>query len=1551
MLFLRAKKVYNLSYSTKNVSYIHTNTPSRYPYAQSLERLSPKSSALIPSNSPIPPFFLSAPQNCALNSFCLNSHSISSFSTLPSSKHNAFQAKADKKTLEAFKTLIDNLSVSLKNSQTKLAYSDVLEKNSILLDSDKNTSTDNGFQNNQLVIKRRPWKNRYPKPQKYYEPGSLVGVEWNQIEDSFTAKDYDPLEVLSDENSADSNQIQNENFSFSQKQMDYFKAKDSIYSSDPIELLDSILSEINISPTETPLNHIQNLKDEDTAFSQKIGNLVKRNSINSANLTKTATVSEIPIDISNSSSKYQSSLASQKKESSSTNKVFKPLDGSHFNNSQKRSFSTIKKKDSEATFNNSAFKSKFVKPKSNNYSKNPKNKSKASNINKNNYFFNTINSNPASTEYLSDNSKILHIGQNKIFIYDNQFKLANDKNRPLPLIGDMLEYSRLSNIKNFSEVSIFSTFAVVTSSSNGNAVISAITNDVEESEISVKLLNMVIPNYLFYNSTLNKINMLPSELSIIKKYIKKISTKRNKVNDTEDLHLSDSIVEVIKRHGPGINDGLKSFITKILSYSELDPTELWKKLYEQNRKTISIDEVAYIIINSNPKTKSLFASNKHGNYSSIVGKDLIDAKSKFESTDCPLMEIESLYWDIAKLAASELFGLNSHMFYPEPSNSVYSLNFKVLEKSQVDEYNHVLNLIKSNPEVVDGFKNNAMLTISNRFAQNLPSLFHTLSPEKEIEFRKKVHSFAKSLNNQKIAVNNKFHSKDDLMIISILKKYVINCNTSYRKYVNCYYNLVLAILKPLKLFDVIGPNSVYFFLVYIGAWPHYTSINIFDRLSNVAQFKLNPDLDSLYDECIKLTNNFKPAVTTATEFGKQENLHLLENKSSENNIVPVNQLSDTEFYKHDICESIRYDFGNLPVYTIDSESTSDIDDAISLEKIKNNNGDYDYWLHIHIADPTRLLHPNHKISKLSELRMSSLYYPGLNIHMLPTPWAIEQFSLYDKINDIKKKPDEIKKYAMTTSARIGDNGDILEYKIRPSIIRNIKCLSYDIADEIISFNSTSDNNIRDHEILKNVIVSPLYKDSGCINQNKNINNAGLENKSQKISKDDVDILLKIHEISKLHFKLRVKNGGFVINRRSYIAEIGNLYTSDKEIDFSYINDSVDANTQDKQNDLIYPKIYFKKEISFYSPSTKMISELMIISGRVAARFAAENNIPVIYRTQDKPNMEDYNSETFLMKSNIPEFANYSVEELNKNVKPKDIYEAVLKRINPVSSELSMLYYDEIRYYLKPGNSKSKPGIHSSTGIIDKFGYTRFTSPMRRYPDLLIHWQIKHQLLVLNGLAKKEDIPFTLESVESMLNKTTISQISIRSSMRKASFIWSTKVLQRVEYVARRTTDVNEPLNISKISLLPNYQDSDIKDKQNIKTKDLYVASMDKLTDIRFIPANQVKFATIPKSCEGKDETRIPNNPVIYDMAENEFSTTEVYENKNSMVPVWKVTVITRKPDVLHIPVQIKALGIEAIMIPSPSDPNLLPSAGDELEAVVVNISDVGSQIILRRVYK
>lgn len=156
----------------------------------------------------------------------------------------------------------------------------------------------------------------------------------------------------------------------------------------------------------------------------------------------------------------------------------------------------------------------------------------------------------------------------------------------------------------------------------------------------------------------------------------------------------------------------------------------------------------------------------------------------------------------------------------------------------------------------------------------------------------------------------------------------------------------------------------------------------------------------------------------------------------------------------------RQDLTDIDFFTIDSEDTQDMDDAIAVETDENGN----YQLYVAIADPTAYILPDSHIDNIAKERNFTTYLPDFNIPMLPKALADDLCSL--KAN--QKRP------AMVCKITIDQHGDIAPNKVMfiPAWIESKAKLSYhNVSDFLENANqlATDNQNIVDQlKLLSNL---------------------------------------------------------------------------------------------------------------------------------------------------------------------------------------------------------------------------------------------------------------------------------------------------------------------------------------------------------------------------------------------------------------------------------------------------------------------------------------------------
>lgn len=133
------------------------------------------------------------------------------------------------------------------------------------------------------------------------------------------------------------------------------------------------------------------------------------------------------------------------------------------------------------------------------------------------------------------------------------------------------------------------------------------------------------------------------------------------------------------------------------------------------------------------------------------------------------------------------------------------------------------------------------------------------------------------------------------------------------------------------------------------------------------------------------------------------------------------------------CE--RLDLTHLKTYTIDDESTREIDDGLSIEFL--STGQQRLW--IHIADPTRWLLPGDELDLEARRRCTTVYLPTGMVPMFPSDLATGPMSLNQgKICT-----------ALSFGVILDETGGVLEFQICPSLVKPTYRLTYEDVDEIL----------------------------------------------------------------------------------------------------------------------------------------------------------------------------------------------------------------------------------------------------------------------------------------------------------------------------------------------------------------------------------------------------------------------------------------------------------------------------------------------------------------------
>ena len=241
---------------------------------------------------------------------------------------------------------------------------------------------------------------------------------------------------------------------------------------------------------------------------------------------------------------------------------------------------------------------------------------------------------------------------------------------------------------------------------------------------------------------------------------------------------------------------------------------------------------------------------------------------------------------------------------------------------------------------------------------------------------------------------------------------------------------------------------------------------------------------------------------------------------------------------------------------------------------------------------------------------------------------------------------------------------------------------------------------------------PPELSSACSLGGSEISNAisiGLRLDSSEIS--DIEIHLSEIKVTNMSYEDADK----VINEHEILSKLNNIAISHKA--FRNDNGAIKLNLPNVDVKVKDEKVFIRPQED--SNSRDLVAEMMVIAGRTIAQFAIENNISMPYLTQETGNFS------------------------------KDVIDNIQKLTIAKAFEASRGF--------KRSKITVKPSVHSGLGLS---AYTRATSPMRRYLDLLVQQQLVRflsKLPTLDDNAVKERIK-VINSSMPKVNKASRQSI-------------------------------------------------------------------------------------------------------------------------------------------------------------------------------------------------
>ena len=419
------------------------------------------------------------------------------------------------------------------------------------------------------------------------------------------------------------------------------------------------------------------------------------------------------------------------------------------------------------------------------------------------------------------------------------------------------------------------------------------------------------------------------------------------------------------------------------------------------------------------------------------------------------------------------------------------------------------------------------------------------------------------------------------------------------------------------------------------------------------------------------------------EFGLP--IHFPENIEKEADAIPVKILA-SEIKK-------RRDFRKITTFTIDPVDAKDFDDALSFEFLENGN----YEVGIHIADVTHYVKPESNLEQEAYQRATSVYLVDRVVPMLPEKLSNGLCSL---------RPNEDK---LTFSAvfEITPEAKVVKEWFGRTIIHSDKRFSYEEAQEQLNSEQLAVNNEQHndvHILTNNVALLDSIEDKPTNNADNSIEEEP-KKKGRKKKVEEVEPPTPNPQNLTPDYKKELN----ILNQLAHKLRGERFAKGAVNFETVEVKFQLDENGKPLG---IYQKIRVD--------SHKLVEEFMLLANKKVAEYVfnlkkSEPRNTMVYRTHDAPDPEKLkNFSTFAKRFGYTVDTDTSKISASFNELMHDVEG---KPEQNILENLAVRTMSKAKY---------------STDPIGHFGlafpfYSHFTSPIRRYPDMMAHRMLQHYL--------------------------------------------------------------------------------------------------------------------------------------------------------------------------------------------------------------------------------
>jgi ribonuclease R len=357
----------------------------------------------------------------------------------------------------------------------------------------------------------------------------------------------------------------------------------------------------------------------------------------------------------------------------------------------------------------------------------------------------------------------------------------------------------------------------------------------------------------------------------------------------------------------------------------------------------------------------------------------------------------------------------------------------------------------------------------------------------------------------------------------------------------------------------------------------------------------------------------------------------------------------------------RVDLRHLPTITIDGPPNPTgpaIDDAITLEPLGA-----DHWrLGIHIADVSSYIEAGSLLDVEARRRGTSIYLGENALRMLP-----------ERVHECCSLAAGQDRLAVSVLLTLNSDGQVVEFELQPTVIQVDHRLDYQQAQAIV----------QRHNPPAPSDPAPVYP---------------LPTLSELQSFAPVfDMLDQLFKLSHAIRTQRLERGAFDLNLPEKI------FPNEANPELSqFLSTKFQYDDEGALGAMV---------VSSLLPARSIVTELMLLANQLVASHLLALQVPAVYRVHRAPDPSDV-QELLKLVSNMGIDAALEEEDV---VQPSD-YQHLVEQFAESKTEKVLTYL--LLSTFKPAVYSTTPGQHFGLALDE--GYTHFTSPLRRYPDLLVH---------------------------------------------------------------------------------------------------------------------------------------------------------------------------------------------------------------------------------------